>query len=507
MRTQIFLFGASIIVATACSTAASDDPDGRSAGEAAATFDDRTAAAENVALASTDRGEPVAESQSLAVPAQTTAQSAASAPAPWTQAELEQLSRDIQQDLEVLREAKFTRPVAVKLADKKEFFEYAKARQELTETPEKIAADETIAKLLGVFPAELDMMATTMEFLEDQVGGFYDPASDSFALMDACPQSVAPIILAHELGHALDDQLYSIDSQIEALKGNSDATLAYHAVVEGSGTSVMVRWTIERMKGGEGAEAIDLAGMNEMQAASQDSLAKAPMWLWKPLIAVYLRGASFLARTENVMAGQMGGAKNADIDAAFKSPPRSMEQVLHPEKYWDEGERDEPTVVEFDASAVDAGWTKQREDTMGELLLAILTTAPDQRGGLDASNAMAMMSLRYTNDAAAGWDGDRTALFSKDGAHYLRLVTVWDTEKDAAEFLGAMQVILPTLESAAAAVAAKGSGETADSKARSGAQAAYGEDPKTVVIDAWSGVSSRDRKMFEKKLAHSTRAN
>ncbi|MCK6447410.1 MAG: hypothetical protein L6Q99_13550 [Planctomycetes bacterium] len=432
--------------------------------------------------------------------ARSDAQRAGKAPkVEWTQAELEELSRTIQAQVADLRGAAFDGPVAVRLADKDQFFAYAKERQSLTETPEKIAADETIAKLLGAFPPELDLMATTMEFLKDQVGGFYDPASNSFSLMDQCPKGVAKIVLAHELGHALDDQLYSLDARMTELAKNSDASFAYAAVVEGSGTAVMTRWTLAHMS----EVGADMAGLAEMQEDANESMAKAPMWLWKPLIAVYLQGASFLARSSSLMAGQSGGAKNEDIDAAFKNPPRSMEQVLHPEKYWNDEKRDEPLHVAFDASKLEDGWSVHREDTLGEFFLAILATPPAQRTSPDLTNPMALLGMKFTNDVGRGWGGDRVALLGKDKARYLRVVTRWDTPRDAAEFFGAMTMLVPDLERSAKAfaeLAGAPSADEADAKLESGAEVEYGKEDAVVTLSIWSRVPARDRRMIEKRL-------
>lgn len=417
----------------------------------------------------------------------------------WTQAELEDLARTIQAQVADLRGASFERPVAVRLADKDKFFEYAQERQSLTETPEKMEGDQTIAKLLGTFPPELDLAATMMEFLKEQVGGFYDPASNSFSLMDQCPKGVAKIVLAHELGHALDDQLYSLDARMTELAKNSDASFAYAAVVEGSGTAVMTRWTLAHMS----EVGTDMAGLAEMQEDANESMAKAPMWLWKPLIAVYLQGASFLARSSSLLAGQSGGATNEDIDAAFKNPPRSMEQVLHPEKYWNEEKRDEPLYVAFDATKLEDGWSVQREDTLGEFFLAILATPPAQRTSPDLTNPMAILGMKFTNDVGRGWGGDRVALLGKGKARYLRLVTRWDTPRDAAEFLGAMTMLVPDLERSAKAFAehlGAPDAEEAELKLESGAEVEYGKDEAVVTLSIWSRVPSRDRKMIEKRL-------
>ncbi|NOT30238.1 MAG: hypothetical protein HOP15_07310, partial [Planctomycetes bacterium] len=345
----------------------------------------------------------------------------------WTQAELEKVSREIMADIERLRGEKFLRPVAVKVSTKAELLDYIKLREAKTETPEKRAADELIAKMLGVVPHDMDLRARTYALLESQVGGFYDPDSDSFSLMDKLPVPLTKITLAHELDHALDDQLFGIDATLERVGPDSDATMAFQAVVEGAGTAVMTQWMVEAMTSGKGG--IDMSALSEKQVNELASMAGAPDWLWKPMMAVYSGGAAFLARTTSLIAAASKPLDGAAVRTAFERPPRSTEQVLHPDKYWKEGEIDEPRRITFDTAGLDDGWKVLREDTLGELALGIITTPPGARDNTDFSNPMSLMSLAFTNDISSGWGGDRIVLVGKDDARVLRWVTVWDSAR------------------------------------------------------------------------------
>lgn len=365
----------------------------------------------------------------------------------WTQEKLEATAREIQADIERLRGQKFPSAVKVQLASKADLRKYAVERMEKTETPEKLTADATIAKLLGVVPRDMDVIAETMRILEKQVIGFYDPDSDSFSLMDSCPLGVARVVMAHELAHALDDQLWGIDKILAGLGKDTDAQLAYWGVVEGSATIVGNRWQIEHSK------ELDASGAQELMKGVLDD---APQWLWKPLFANYMIGAAFLQRRDDWIYAQMGSAPTADVERAFLKPPASCEMVLHPEKYWDESKRDLPKRLALAAGSVPAEWRVLREDTFGELGTAILASPPAQRGGIDMSNPMALFSLSFTNDAAKGWGGDRVALLAKGDARFLQWETVWDTQQDADEFLKALEAQLEGLRENAKALGAGG---------------------------------------------------
>lgn len=412
----------------------------------------------------------------------------------WTQAELEDISSQIQEHIAELRNEKFKRPVAVKLATAEDFYAYARGRIAESETPEKIAADEQIAKMLGLVPPDMDLMETMLAMLETQVGGYYDPSSDSFSLMAKCPKSIAPVILAHELGHALDDQLFGIDQGLAEVSDVTDASTAYSGVVEGSATNLMPRWMVQyaqwqMMNGGS----IDLEEYGRMQQDAQEPMLKAPMIMWKPMFFVYTRGASFLVRSESAFAGAMSkAASTADIRMAFTNPPRSTEQILHPAKYWDPAQRDEPKLITFDTSALPEGWKELRTDRLGELSMAILTTPNSSTSGVDVTDPTAALAVSFTNEAATGWGGDAVILLGKDDARFLRLVTVWDSERDAAEFMGALSSILPALREANAALG----------EGRDGVTLEYGARQDEVVFTAWFGLSGKDARKLPEALTH-----
>jgi hypothetical protein len=377
--------------------------------------------------------------------------------------------------------------VTVRVASTEDLLDYMKERMAKTETPEKVAADEAIAKLLAVIPVDMDLMGATFELLETQVGGFYDPDTDSFSLMDKCSKSVAPMILAHELDHALDDQLFGIDQKLLPIAHLTDRAVALSAVVEGSGMSVMTQWQIKF--GG----AMDLAGMGEMQAEAQAGLADAPMWMWKPLLGVYMRGACFLARTDNLLTGLSQPVPSADIRRGFEDPPRSTEHILHPETYWEVEQRDDPHELFFDTQGLPGGWSVQREDVLGELMLATVTTPGAATRGLDLANPMAAMTVEYTNELVSGWDGDALILVGDGEGRLLRLATVWDSVRDAGEFYGGLFGVLPAMRAAAEALS--------DRERNAGAELSYGEREDVVVLTVWHSVDRRDRGKLEEALA------
>jgi hypothetical protein len=109
------------------------------------------------------------------------------------------------------------------------------------------------------------------------------------------------------------------------------------------------------------------------------------------------------------------------VNALWKNPPDSTEQLLHGDKRNDAPQR-------IAASTPPAGFTLVSSIQLGELGMRLLlkTASADD----------------VAKTAAAGWDGDRVELFHKDGARpRVRLSSIWDSGADAIEFASAIAAV------------------------------------------------------------------
>jgi hypothetical protein len=354
--------------------------------------------------------------------------------------ELQQAAREIQAHIEQLRGSKFPQPVVVKQSDKASLVAYLERRIDMETTPERQKLGEEVAKLLGLIPPDMDLMAATKSFLESQVGGFYDPPTKTFYVMDSFGGELARVIMSHEFVHALDDQLWDLDGTLKRLGPDTDRIAAFGALCEGSGTLTMTQWMFAH------AREIDPATLAEVQQMTSQGMENLPPFIWKGALASYLCGQSFLEKavakkskkkSKDAPAEQSAAAApptyGEQLERAFRDPPRSTEQILHPQKYWG-AERDEPVAVSFDTSNAPSGWKIAGEDTLGELALAMLTEPRSERKGIRADDMFAVLAMKWTNDGAEGWDGDRLVVLARGAERILQLVTAWDTEKDAREF-------------------------------------------------------------------------
>jgi hypothetical protein len=306
---------------------------------------------------------------------------------------------------------------------------------------------EVSLQAFGLLPEGANVKKIYRDLLVQQVAAFYDPERNYLAMVDHPRENGAEAlvkafgaerarrvqegILVHELTHAIDDQHFDIG------KGPKDALLAdgssaYLGLVEGDATLIMFDYILgERLEAIPGASrtmGVMLKDPHELAALAPElpgsaGLASAPAWFRDKLLFTYFQGFSFCLDVE-----RRGGQKLLDY-AFAKDPPRSTEQILHPEKW--HGHRNDPIGLAWpDLAAALPGWKKAAEGQLGEEGIGILLRTAQQDSNLAAA-------------AAAGWGGDRFAIYEKDGKRLLLWLTEWDTEADATEFQTAAAKLPP----------------------------------------------------------------
>jgi hypothetical protein len=103
------------------------------------------------------------------------------------------------------------------------------------------------------------------------------------------------------------------------------------------------------------------------------------------------------------------------VDGVYRSPPRTTEQVMHPEKYLS-GE----LATQVGMPQLPAAYTTLASGQMGELQVKTLLRACNGQDG--------------ARIAAAGWGGDAFVIGKRDEVGLLLWATTWDSEPDAVEF-------------------------------------------------------------------------
>ena len=218
----------------------------------------------------------------------------------------------------------------------------------------------------------------------------YDPATQRLLVPDFLPLDGQRVALIHEIAHAVTDQRFDLrrflapssDAATAPLDG--DATRARLALVEGDATLATLE-VVDRSGAFLRPTALGALADRLRATAGEDQ----PPWLAEMTRFMHVDGFLFVAR---VRARQPWSA----IDALWRDPPASSEQVLHRDKY---ESCEAPIAVPESAFPPLPGFDRPKaSDVMGELVVrAWLATA---------------LPPEIAARAAAGWGGDRAALYA-----------------------------------------------------------------------------------------------
>jgi len=289
--------------------------------------------------------------------------------------------------------------------------------------PEELEATQKTLVKLGLIRRDFKLRDYVVQLLREQVAGYYEPKTKEFYLASWLPVSDQNRVIAHELVHALQDQHFDLRRFENWPKGDSDAQLAAHALVEGEATVVMIEYEFdERGARLDRARLILLANSLIDQDSDTDPktypvLANAPQVLKENLQFPYLYGARFVGTL-------LKGRSWQTLDSVYKYLPSSSEQIMHPDRFLS---RDNPVKIDLAdlGGVLGPDWKKSDVDVNGEFgyLVALAEFIPP----------------RIARVAAAGWGGDGYALYEKKGSGATLLVqyTTWDSEGDAREFFDA----------------------------------------------------------------------
>jgi hypothetical protein len=347
-----------------------------------------------------------------------------------TPQQAEALVREVSAAVEQLRALKFKTPV------KMEVIEPAAARESFKAKIKPWVEDEarhTQAAFvhLGLIPPHTDLITSQLDTVEKDVLGYYEPGSKVFYLLSHVSADDVRGVVAHELTHALEDQHYDLEAVAKRAEGDSDRATAISAVVEGSAMAVTLAY-LSRQPSSK--KALEQEEQNERQRARR--LASAPSFTQRALLAPYFLGFTFLLRGKP-WVWQLDGVAYPDLDQAYREPPRSTRQILHPEQYWASLRRREapqPLTLPDLSKVLGPGWSKVTEGSIGELGLAVMTGAQVR---MDSPEVL--LPARWTNRAAAGILADLYQHYVSGEQRVTVLATRWETEDDAQEFDAALK--------------------------------------------------------------------
>src|SRR5262245_27700482 len=215
--------------------------------------------------------------------------------------------------------------------------------------------------------------------------GFYDHTTKQLVVVTDRPTMGVRdrVTYAHEFTHNLQDQHYDLNRLFARATGNADYEEAIRALVEGDATLSMSLYAQANLT------AMDIASyqMEQVQALDFSGILTPGSGPLTESAAAfpYTDGASFVG-----LLYETGGWPA--VANAYANPPRSTEQILHPDAYY-RGE--EPLHVDLPdlGAQLGGGWKAVAEDTLGELYMRIY---------LEQS-----LAIEDAIRAGQGWGGDR----------------------------------------------------------------------------------------------------
>jgi hypothetical protein len=319
-----------------------------------------------------------------------------------------------------LRGLALKKPIPNEVVDKDELRRRLLEMANETKTQTETAAEGLALARWGMIPLATDYKAMVVELLTEQIAGYYDPETKKLTISKSAGDDPAwaEMVLAHEIDHGLQDQAFDLHAFEDVPDTEDDTSAARRALVEGDGIALMIEVMLAR--GGQPAPWSNPEVAASIEKAMSipgngDGLDKAPLAIREAMIFPYRAGLSFVAALRR-------RSPWSAVDAAFARPPKSTEQIIHPERYL---AGDDPTPVEITAPRALPGYTIAQATVWGELGFDLFLRS---HGIDDATSA----------NAAAGWGGDRVVVLAKgDDKRPERAVgiarTEWDSEADAIE--------------------------------------------------------------------------
>lgn len=316
--------------------------------------------------------------------------------------------REIENQVQEIRALPFKEKVKYREIERSKFSEVLLKKIGEQFSDKELQGMSVALAAMGLIPGGTDIKQTLIDLLAEQVGAFYDQHSHMLFMFkgSTLENHQDRIILAHELTHALQDQHFQLSRFPLELKDNDDLVMATSALVEGDATLLMSEYMMNNLSWGTLRDSVKGMFKQDMK-----KLASAPLYLRESLVFPYLRGQEFCGTLY-----QQGGW--GAISQAFRDPPKSSTQILHPDKYLARP-REDPIPVQFPTTQV-LGQQPIWNNVMGEYVTRLLFTD--------------WLTAKEGERAGTGWRGDRYLVYGDAKSYSIIWKSLWSSASDAEEF-------------------------------------------------------------------------
>jgi len=306
---------------------------------------------------------------------------------------------DLKAFVELARGLRFLEPVDVAVLTDAAFRRALSGADPLEEPEGEVEAG--VLRALGLIGPD-DDLGPAGELDAGTVAGFYDTETKELVVRGPELTPFVRQVLVHELTHALDDQHFDLDPDL----ADEEAALAFEALVEGNAVAVELRYLESRAP----AERREARAEEEATFGGGDG---------GGIPDALLDLAEFpYARGPDLVAAILASGGQARLDAAFRTPPTTSAEVLHPERFLSGRGRARVPAVAAGGRIVDDG-------VLGELVLRLIL----------AQSRPVAQAVR----AAEGWAGDRYVAWAAGSRTCVRATVVVDSDVDVAELAGALR--------------------------------------------------------------------
>lgn len=327
-------------------------------------------------------------------------------------------------DVERIRGLKFAHDIKHETIGRDEL--PARIREQMTKTmPYSIDDYLQVLRVLQLVDGKNDkLMDQMLALYQSQVLAFYDPVTHIYYSIKETPKGVdeslldpatmRDMVVIHELTHALQDQRFNAGTREESLSKDGDGELAFHSLLEGEASLVMLAYMLDKLGQPIGA-LIQNPGLLDSAVGASDKLIdpSTPRYFVESLKFPYIEGMRLA-----IEGYRRGGWKM--LDKMDQNPPRSTRELLHQSEYF---------------ARLDAGGKPK----------PFAATPAVAAPGLLTVEHLGEFHWRYLLGAepATGWVDDRVEIVRNEKRDATVLAeTRWDSEESARRFQKAYSAML-----------------------------------------------------------------
>ena len=289
--------------------------------------------------------------------------------------------------VETERGLKFKHKVKVTLLSSKAFVAKLRSTEGKDDAKDAERLRATFSAL-GLIPASTDLLKAFKDAYDQGTIGFYDFKTRQLYVRGTKATPGVQAVLSHELTHALDDQWFGLDRP-RLDKDNQELGLGFTALSEGDAERTRMAYEAK------------LSSADKAAATKEENSGGTPK---VPKIVLEIIGFPYAAGPDFVNAVVAHGGIAA-LNAAYRKPPVSSEQILIPDRYFS---HDNPKHVAYphaDGAVIDKG-------DLG--LIGLFLTLSQQVGQSEAATG------------ARGWGGDEFVSWKSGSRYCLRDSIVMD---------------------------------------------------------------------------------